>query len=296
MTLPYPQPEAWRVHSAQLVRRWPAFVWAGVAVVLGALALAANVRGDIGGGILFASLFGGVGAALGVSYQRSGTERGLPHLINANVLTRATVMPPDSWIHFFREATLGVWLTVWWVTTGTITSASFIWTTVSIAREGGATLGLLALVIPLGLGALVLALAGWIAVAQLVRHGSFGQRPIGISLGRSGVIRYYMDGVDVWSWDDIASVSGTGHMIDKDTQDFTAMLEIEKSAHSVDVTLDEYDITGYQSHPWLIYTAVRFWAEHPELRHELSTTYAQRRIEGWRNEMRAAGATAVEGR
>ena len=104
MTLPYRRPEAWKLHASQLVRRWPAVLWAVVAVALAGLMLTAVIRADIGWGILFTVLFGAIGAGLGVSYQRSGAERGVPLLINAVVLSRARVRPPDSWIHFFREA------------------------------------------------------------------------------------------------------------------------------------------------------------------------------------------------
>ncbi|CAN5378759.1 hypothetical protein BH10ACT7_BH10ACT7_03000 [soil metagenome] len=287
MTLPYPLPEAWKLQDAPLVRRWPAFFWAVVAIALAVLMIAAAIRGDVGWGILFSALFGAVGAGLGVSYERAGAERGLPLLINAVVLTRARVRPPDSWIHFFREAGPRLWLTVCFVSTGTLTSISLIATVVTIAREGGAALWWLVLVIPLGLGALVLALAGWIAVVQVLRHTSFGRRPIGISLGRHGLIRYYLDDVDVWPWESIARVKATGKQIDPENGDFTANLVIVPVEQPADVTQDEYVIWGYQSHPWLIYTAVRFWAEHPELRSELGTTYGQRRIEAWRDAMLA---------
>jgi hypothetical protein len=93
--LPYSLPDDWQLHETQLTRRWPVVVWSLIAVALAVAMAVANLENDVGSAILYASLFGGIVAALGVSYQRAGTERGLPHLINAIVLTRATVRPPD---------------------------------------------------------------------------------------------------------------------------------------------------------------------------------------------------------
>lgn len=283
--LPYPLPEGWTVHPGRLVRRWPAWFWSAVALALVLAAGQAVLAGSIGWGILFTALFGAVGAGLGVAYERAGSERGLPRFINAVVLTRAVSRPPDSWIHFFRESGPSRWLTFWFAATGWLALASFVWLTVLVARVGGAALWWLALIIPLGLGALVLATAGTIAVAQRIRHSSFGRRPIGLSIGRSGVVWYYLDDVDIWPWEAIHAVRPSATVFDKAAGDFSAAIEIRSVQKPADVSQDEYILDRFESHAWLIYTAVRFWAEHPELRSELSTTFAQRRIESWRDAM-----------
>lgn len=283
MALPYPLPEAWKLNDTQLVRRWPAVLWGFIVAGLAISMVAANLEGDVGGGIIRATLVGAVGAGLGVSYQRSGSEQGLPLLLNAVVLSRATVRPPDSWIHFFRETGPSRWLTAWFSIAGILSSIGLGWASISAVQAG---IGLLLLVtIPLLLGALILVLTGGIAIVQVVRHASFGRRPIGISLGRHGLIRYYLDSVDVWPWESIAAIKATGKVIDKENDDFTANLVIVPVEQPEDVTLNEYEVWGYQSHAWLIYTAARFWAEHPEHRDELGTTFGQQRIEAWRDEM-----------
>ena len=285
MTLPYPLPGEWRLHESQLTRRWPAIVWSVIAVGLASGMVAANVAAVVGSAILLAFLFGAVGAGLGVSYQREGTNRGMPHLINAVVLTRARVRPPDSWVHFFREAGPSRWLTTCFAATGILMSTSLVWTFVAVLGEGGAALLWLLLVVPLLLAALVLALAGAIALVQFVRHASFGHRHIGISIGRHGLVRYYLDEVDVWPWENIIRVEALGRALDAQTEDFSAHIVLVANSLPADVTENKYSIDGYQSHPWLIYTAVRFWTEHPELRSELGTTFAQRRIDGWSEQM-----------
>ena len=288
MALPYPLPEAWKLNDAQLVRRWPAVLWAFIATGLAITMVAANLGGDVAGGIIRSTLVGAVGAGLGVSYSRSGSEQGLPLLLNAVVLSRATVRPPDSWIHFFRETGPSRWMTACFAIAGTLSSVGLTWASISAVQAGVGLI--LLLTVPLLLGALVLTLAGGIAIVQVVRHASFGRRPIGISLGRHGLIRYYLDSVDVWPWQSIAAIKATGKVIDKENDDFTANLVIVPVEQPEDVTLNEYEVWGYQSHAWLIYTAARFWAEHPEHRTELVTTFGQQRIQAWRDEMAATRA------
>ena len=286
MALPYPLPEAWKLHDKPLVRRWPAVLWAVIVAALAVAMVVANLQGDVAGGIIRASLVGAVGAGLGVSYQRSGSEQGMPLLLNAVVLSRATVRPPDSWIHFFRETGPSRWLTACFAIAGVLSTTGLLWASISAVQAGAGMV--LLLTIPLLFAALVLTLAGGIAIVQVVRHGSFGRRPIGISLGRHGLIRYYLDSVDVWPWESIARIEATGRVIDKENEDFTANLVIVPVTQPEDVSLNEYEIWGYQSHAWLIYTAARFWAEHPEHRTELGTTFGQQRIQAWRDEMTLA--------
>ena len=294
MTMPYPLPETWRLHDTQLKRRWPAVLWVVIAIALEVAMVGANLSGSIGQGILLATSFGAVGAALGVSYQRAGAERGLPHMLNAIVLTRATARPPDSWIHFFSETGASRWLATCFSVAGLLSSASLIWTAVHVVRAGGAALLWWLLLVPLLIATLILALAGVIAIVQFVRHATFGHRHIGLSLGRHGIVRYYLDEVDVWPWEKIARIEATVKTLDKESGDFSANLVIvPRGEQPSDITLNEYILDGYQSHAWLIYTAARFWAEHPELRSELGTTFAQRRIEGWRDAMTTPASTST---
>ena len=288
MALPYALPEAWKLHDKPLVRRWPAVLWAVIAAGLGVAMFVANLQGDVAGGIIRASLVGAVGAGLGVSYQRSGSEQGLPLLLNAVVLSRATVRPPDSWIHFFRETGPSRWMTACFAIAGVLSTTGLLWASISAVQAGAGLI--LLLTIPLLFAALVLTLAGGIAIVQVVRHASFGRRPIGISLGRHGLIRYYLDGVDLWPWQSITRIEATGTVIDKENDDFTANLVIHSDNKPEDITYSEYAVWGYQSHAWLIYTAARFWAEHPEHRDELGTTFGQQRIQAWRDEMTATTA------
>jgi hypothetical protein len=294
MTLPYPPLDAWRVHATRPVRRWPAVFWAVIATGLAIAMVAANLRGDVGGGILQAVLFGALTTLLSVTYQQAGSERGLPHFINAVVLTRAVVQPRDSWIHFFREQGPSRWFTTCIAVAGLLAAPSLLWTAITaVSLDAGLWL---LVIVPLLLIAVFLAFVGVLAIAKYVRFATFGQRPIGISLGRHGLTRYYLDGVDEWPWESIARVEAQGATLDAEG-DFTADLVIVATERPEGITYDKYDIATYESHAWLIYTAARFWAEHPEHRTELGTTFAQRRIEGWRDAIVAqgSGASRAEG-
>nr|WP_157127061.1 hypothetical protein [Cnuibacter physcomitrellae] len=297
MTMPpYALPDQWRTTAVKPVRVWLAVLWAIVALVFAVLAAAAVLKGDVWGGLIFTLLFAAVGLGVGVGYEHAGDERGMPVLLNAITLTRARVRPPDSWVHFFREAPPGRWLTICFAATGTFCSVALGWLSVVAVVSGGGWI--LLLLVPLLLGALVVALAGWIAVVQRWRHASFGRRPIGLSVGRHGVIRWFLDDlVDVWPWESIAAVRAQASAVDKTNGDFMPGIVLVPVPGAPDPTDPddtlverEYDLTGYQSHAWLIYSAVRFWHEHPELRHELSTTHAQRRIAQWRDAIAAIAA------
>ncbi|MFG6445023.1 hypothetical protein ACFXQA_07075 [Microbacterium sp. P07] len=285
-TSPYPLPERWRMSAAKPIRRGVAVAWIVVALAFAGGAFAALLREDIGGAIVFTALFAAVGLGVGVGYQHAGAERGLPRFINAVTLSQARVRPPDSWIHFFRETGPGLWMVACFAGTGFAASTALVWAG-ALAVGDGSTWALI-VVAPLLLGALIVALAGGIGVLLRWRHASFARRPIGISIGRHGVVRYYIDDVDVWPWESITEVRATVSAVDSQTGDFSPGIVLGHAADADGRVEHEYSLDGYEAHAWLIYTAMRFWAEHAEHRDELSTTFAQQRITGWRDVMGSA--------
>jgi hypothetical protein len=252
------------VRAARPIRVWLAVLGGAAALALAALAVSAVLRADVGGGIIWTALFAAVGLGVGVGFERTGGETGLPHLLNAVVLSTAEVRPPDSWIHFFRERGPGRWMTAFFAATGWLSSVLLVWLSLIVIGRGGSELIVLIVLVPILLAA-------------------FGRRPIGISLGRHGVIRYYLDGVDVWPWESIARVRAEVQAVDQNTGDFDPLLVLVPTPDAADLTESSFSLGSHQAHPWLIYSAVRFWAEHPEHRDELSTTFAHQRIRSWRD-------------
>ncbi|MFB2554622.1 hypothetical protein [Herbiconiux liangxiaofengii] len=238
--LPYPLPPRWRIVAAKRARPWQGAFGAAVTLALAAVSFWAVARGDLAGAVIWSVMFAAVGLVTGVAFARSGDESGLPAMINSVALSKARVRPVDSWVHFFRRSGPSRWQTALFTLTGLGASAVLAWASV---RALGAAPWALIVTVPLLVGGLVVALAGSIAVLLRRRHSSFGRRPIGLSLGRHGLVYYYLG--------------------------------------------------DYQSQAWLIYTAVRFWHEHPDARSELSTTFAQRRVQHWRDAMRPSALPPV---
>lgn len=286
-TLPYPLPDMWQMRAAKPLGPWAAGLWMLLAAALAAGAVAMLQRGDFLGGTLLTVIAACVTLGVAVTGKHAGAERGMPRLINAVVLTTARVRPADSWIHFFREARPGIRLIVGFTAAGLFASAAFTWAGVlAVASGGDAPLMLIALV-PLVLAALVVALAGVLSAVIRWRHSSFGRRHIGLSIGRHGVSRYYLDEVDTWAWESITEVRATVSAVDKTNGSFMPGIVIAHAKDEDGLTEHKYTLDDYEAHAWLIYTALRFWAEHPESREELSTTFAQQRIAGWRDAMSA---------
>lgn len=286
-SLPFPLPERWRITAAR-----PFTLGAGVSMSVAA-ALAAGLtvwalaRGDVWQSVILTVVFAALALFVGVGFEVAGGESGAPLLLNAVVLSRAQVRPPDSWIHFFRQRGPDLWWTIGATTAGVGASASLICAGAIVLARGGAWLGMLFLVVPLLLGALVVALAAVISIVQRWRHASFGRRPIGISVGRHGIIRYYLDGAGEWAWADIIQVTASVSAVDEQTGDFSPGVDLTVRGSGGEPEAIHFGLSRYQSHAWLIYTTLRFYLAHPDLRSELSTTYAQQRIEGWRDAISA---------
>lgn len=277
---PYPLPEDWRVGTPTRIRPWTVVAYSLVVVLSGAAAVFAVLADDIGAATWRTFVFLAATAGFGVHFERAGAERDLPELLNAVALTRAKERPRDSWVHFFRERGAGAWLSGCFTAAGAFGAVVFGWAIVRSAVTDAAFA--LIWLIPLLLLALVLLLAGIIAVVTTWRAASFGRLPIGVGMGPAGVTRYYLDDTDDIEWSRIAHVTPTVSAVDEKTGDFTPSVELRAADDEI---LLDLNISGFRAHAWLIYASIRFWAEHPEMRHELGTTFAQQRMDSWRRGM-----------
>lgn len=291
--LPYRLPDAWQVTAAKPLGPWAAVLWMLVAITVAAGAVARLLHGDFIFGTVLALVAACVAVVVGVTVKHAGGERGMPRFINAVALSNARVRPPDSWIHFFREARPEPRLIMGFTAAGLFGSTAFAWAGIlAVAAGGDAPLMLIALV-PLLLGALVVALAGVLSAVIRWRHSSFGRRHIGLSIGRHGVSRYYLDEVSTWSWDSITEVRAIVSAVDASNGSFMPGVVIAHGEDEDGLAEHTFHLDDHEAHAWLIYTALRFWAEHPEHRDELSATFAQQRMAGWRDAMIATAAAPV---
>lgn len=271
--IPYPLPRNWQDRAMRPLSVTAVVIMATVAAGLLSLGTLFALRGEVFNTILMTVFYGALMAGFAVS--RDGGRRPIrgPVLMNAVALTRADSAPPDSWVHFFREG-LGSWMLGWGLLLGGAGSATLLVMAGMRAVTIGAD-GWLLLVVPLGLGAGILVLCGVIALVIAFRSASFARIPIGVSIGRSGVSRYYLDEIESVRWEDIRAIRAVARE-DGDTEGSRSVL-IERSGRDPwRIGIDEYPTP-----PWVIYAALRFWHEHPEERGELSGTFAQHRIEQW---------------
>lgn len=271
--LPYPLPRNWQDRGMGPMPVTAIAIMTVVAAGLLAFGALRALGGDVLGTVLASVFYGALMA--GVSVSREGGRRRIrgPALMNAVTLTRADSAPPDSWVHFFREG-LGSWTLGWGLLLGGAGSAVLLVMAGAraVAVDAG---GWLLLVVPLGLCAAVLVLCGVIALIIAFRSASFARIPIGLSIGRNGISRYYLDAIESVRWEDIRAITAVGRE-DSDTEGSRSIL-IEREGED----LWRIGVDEYPTPPWVIYCALRFWLEHPAHRGELSSTFAQRRLEQW---------------
>ena len=101
--IPYPLPDNWDERGMAPVSTVAYAIMAITAAVLLLLGTARALRGDTGGTVLWAVVFGVLMAWLSVSREGPPRRYRGPVLMNAVALTRADQQPPDSWVHFFRQ-------------------------------------------------------------------------------------------------------------------------------------------------------------------------------------------------
>lgn len=176
-------------------------------------------------------------------------------------------------MHFFRQQ-LASWGLGWALLIGGAGSGALL-VVAGVRVIGSGDGGWLVLIVPLALGAAVLVLCGVIALVAAYRNASFGRIPIGISIGRSGFSRHYLDAIDVVRWEHVQRVSALARE-DRSTEGACRMRIERDGGEPLELSVDRYPVP-----PWVLYAALRYWHEHPERREELSTTVAQQRLERW---------------
>lgn len=279
--LPYPLPGDWRLRAARPMRRWAAIVLPAVVVLASGLALWFLVATDGGPSLGLMVVITGVGLVGGIGFERAGAERGLPRFVNAVTLGEATAQPADSWVHLFRETGPGRWLSTWFLWVGVVDTVITVGLIVKAFLPGGHP-SMLLVFVPVLLVSLILLACGVAPVMWRYQQGSFARSPLGIALGEHGVLDLPQRPERMWEWGVLASVTALPGLIDRDTGDFEPRVAV---AFADGREPAELSLSGYESHAWLIYTALRFYLEHPSLREELGTTFAQQRITAWRDAM-----------
>lgn len=287
--LPYPLPETWRLGSAKREPWWRIALWT-IIYLYGSFRMYVHLAdGALGWALCMLVVSAVVGIAAVGEFWLAGGERGRPSLVNAVALTRAKVPPRDSWVHLFRDSEIptivvvGLFLVIGNLEVGAI------WGLLVSVDAGGESGWFLLGFVPAALLGLLGLLAG--VVLTLVDHrvGSFGRIPTGIAIGPSGLTLLSLDDPSDTEWSSIVRVEPSTVISAPTSGDFVAAVILETAAGEKHVP-----IGGMDAHAWLVYTAIRFWAEHPELRSELGTTYGQQRMISWHTAMHEAPSPPLD--
>lgn len=273
---PYPLPPDWKLQAPRQGSVWWIISFAVIALTALGFAIAALLQSDPPASIIPAAIFVLTGLCLGVVTERTGDERGDVRFINAVTLTNASRRPVDSWIHFFREAPPRRRMVLVFGVIGLVGCALAIIGIVQTLAQGHGWL--LLILVPVLLVCALFALAGGIGVVIRFRLASWARRATGYAVGAGGISSYLLDAVQTWSWDEIESVSARAMVFDVDTGDYAPYITVHLRGEDMP---EEFAVSDHEAHAWVIYCAMRLWHECPDLRGELSTTFAQQRMEGW---------------
>jgi hypothetical protein len=216
----------------------------------------------------------GAGASLLGLRQPFGKKA--PEFVDSVALTNAESMPPDSWVHFIRQRRAGL-LTTLALWSFAVVPAVLVVAAILIGTSGRPQ-ALLGLVIALPAAVVMV----WTAVHQSIaefRLGSFGRRPVGLTIGRSGIAMIRVGDPLYVPWGSVVSVTALlmgGH------RRYTPPLPlIEVRLRGEETEVLTLTPAGTDVHPWVVLAALSHYLDHPADRAELGTTFGQRRLERW---------------
>lgn len=269
-----------------------------------ALEAAADEPVGVLGRVLGAALVAGFGAAIILIFHGQRHPVSPPRLINAVTLTRAQRDLPDDWVHFFPERRRGGTMVIGFALLALPMLGAAVAAVVVIVRDPTRDL-VIAVFVAIVMGLLGV-FFGWAAIRMAigrVRGGSFGQRAMGLALGRSAVLVTGVELVAVIPWTAIRRVEATvmrlGGRRRSDAEIPTILLHLDPAAVDAElatatseaapgdpvftISADSSDV-----HPWVLWAALAFFAD-PARREPLGTTFAQRELSAW-----AASVAAVD--
>lgn len=295
--LPYPLPEGWGMRPSVRGNWITLIFWSAVAG--GFLYFFILAFPTTGWGLTIWLLIPAVIALCiaGLQLDRAGGQQEAPTLINGVVLMEGTTRITDDWVHFFRrhpEAVIGY---VLWFLAGAIGVLGSLALLVStMIRDDGYGYGAFVF----GALSLVLVRTGFEGLWHSVRDRSFAQIPLGLTLSRNAVSIRELEAFNVFEWSKIRAIETrntntvsvkAGQLTGEKGADPGYKRPLRRHYASI-LIIDRGDdkpfnesLDAFAEQPWLIYTTLMFYWQHPELRHELGTTFAQKRMEAWNAEI-----------
>lgn len=206
-----------------------------------------------------------------------------PTLVNAVTLTEADVLPPDSWVHLFRERRRSWTLVVVFAMFGIICTGVgvIVWVVKPVDDQNP----LLLRIVGTGIGLFgLLFIYGAVRTAiGRKRLGSFGERPLGFAVGPSALSLVTVSGVRYIPWESITRVkpqqSGSRTSLSKNNESLM-LLVISRSVD--ENSLDEYLAPlNFAAHPWTTFATIYLAATNSGFRESLGTANAQEMFDNW---------------
>lgn len=270
--IPVRWPERWGPSR----RSHPRFVVLGGAAITILFAAMIPMTAPEGAAVLAPVSLVVLGAGASLLGLRQPFGRKAPEFVDSVALTNAESMPPDSWVHFIRQRRAGL-LTLLALWSFAVMLAVLVVAAV-LAGIDGRPQALLGLVILLPAAAAMVTIAVHQSMGEF-RLGSFGRRPVGLTVGRSGVA-LIRGGVPLYApWSAIASIAALSMGGSSRSAPPMPMIELRLRGQETEVlTLTP---AGTDVHPWVVLAALSHYLDHPADRAELGTTFAQRRLESW---------------
>ncbi len=281
---PYPLPEGWSVRAAKREPLWRIVIYALVYVVCTWRLFVHLAEGSIGWAVLMLFIAGLAGAVVVGEFWLAGGERGRPEFVNAVAFTRAEVRPSDSWVHLFRDNRVPVFVIVGLFVLATTELAGSVWATVLAWRSGDGEGWWLFATIPAVLLWIVAVVGAISALITDRRVSSFGRRATGLAIGPTAIVDLQLDDPVEIAWTVVRDVEPVTTIRVASSGDFVAGVNL----HTHDGRTIPLALSDKAAHAWLVFTALKFWAEHPESRGELGTTFAQQRMLAWHAAMHGA--------
>ena len=204
-------------------------------------------------------------------------------LVNAVTLTEATELPPDSWVHFFRERRRSVGVVVTLVAVGAALVGAGIagWL---VDRFDSAETGVLVRIVSTVIGAIgvLFVLGGTRAAVGRKRLGSFGERPLGVALGETALLFATVTGDMIVPWRDVVAVraeQSSGSARSSKRGVMWLRLNVRRADGSdapVMLAPASSDV-----HPWVTYAAIVLAVTDENFRASLGTARAQEQLDSW---------------
>jgi hypothetical protein len=203
---------------------------------------------------------------------RSASRKPLA-LVNAVAFSKSATPSPDQWLHFAKVRPVPWRLLAGFIVITLVCVWGLVGTFDLFADAD--SLQILVPIILLGAGALFF---GWAAIRSVASYAKRTGWPHlhGLGIGRSGIALRFTGGDADVPWDAVTSIGAVFTNADNPRQSKIPVLRVGYAGTVVDLNTE---ILG--AAPTVIYCALRYYHANPEMRTELGTTVAQKRMDRW---------------